>query len=50
MNNVTSVEVLLAGTRVGELVFVSRRGTFFAYDEQWLATDFNLSPLNMEFK
>ncbi|VXC77846.1 hypothetical protein PSEUDO9AZ_12103 [Pseudomonas sp. 9AZ] len=50
MNNVTSVEVLLAGTRVGELVCVPRRGTFFAYDEQWLATGFNLSPLNMAFK
>ncbi|MCJ8168327.1 type II toxin-antitoxin system HipA family toxin [Atopomonas sediminilitoris] len=50
MNNVASVEVLLAGTRVGELVSVPRRGTFFAYDEQWLATGFNLSPLNMEFK
>lgn len=46
MKNVTSVEVLLAGTRVGELVSVPRRGTFFAYDEQWLATGFNLSPLN----
>lgn len=50
MKNVTSVEVLLAGTRVGELVSVPRRGTFFAYDEQWLATGFNLSPLNMELK
>ena len=50
MKNVASVEVLLAGTRVGELVSVPRRGTFFAYDEQWLATGFNLSPLNMEFK
>lgn len=50
MKTVTSVEVLLAGTRVGELVSVPRRGTFFAYDEQWLATGFNLSPLNMEFK
>ena len=50
MKKVTSVEVLLAGTRVGELVSVPRRGTFFAYDEQWLATGFNLSPLNMEFK
>jgi serine/threonine-protein kinase HipA len=50
MNNVTSIEVLLAGTRVGELVSVPRRGTFFAYDEQWLASGFNLSPLNMEFK
>ncbi len=50
MKNVTSVEVLLSGVRVGELVSVPRRGTFFAYDEQWLATGFNLSPLNMEFK
>lgn len=50
MKNVTSVEVLLSGARVGELVSVPRRGTFFAYDEQWLATGFNLSPLNMEFK
>lgn len=48
MKTVTSAEVLLAGTRVGELVSVPRRGTFFAYDEQWLATGFNLSPLNME--
>ncbi|MBB3105453.1 HipA N-terminal domain-containing protein [Azomonas macrocytogenes] len=44
-----SVEVLLAGSRVGELVSVPRRGTYFAYDEQWLATGFNLSPLNMAF-
>lgn len=50
MNHVMAVEVLLAGVRVGELVSAPRRGTFFAYDEQWLATGFNLSPLNMEFK
>lgn len=49
MKNVISVEVLLAGSRVGELVSVPRRGTYFAYDEQWLATGFNLSPLNMAF-
>jgi serine/threonine-protein kinase HipA len=50
MKNVASIEVLLAGTRVGELVSVPRRGTFFAYDEQWLATGFNRSPLSREFK
>ncbi|MNF70186.1 putative DNA-binding transcriptional regulator [compost metagenome] len=50
MKAIVSVEVLLAGARVGELVSVPRRGTFFAYDEQWLATGFNLSPLNMEFE
>lgn len=50
MSNVASVEVLLSGVRVGELVSVPRRGTFFAYGEQLLATGFNLSPLNMEFK
>lgn len=50
MKKVTSVEVLLSGVRAGELVSVPRRGTFFAYDERWLATGFNLSPLNMEFK
>lgn len=49
MKNVASVEVLLSGVRVGELVSVPRRGTFFAYDERWLATGFNLSPLNMGF-
>ena len=49
MKNLSSVEVLLAGARVGELVCAPRRGTYFAYDEQWLATGFNLSPLNMTF-
>src|SRR3989338_3978772 len=49
MKATTSVEVLLAGTRVGELVLAARRGLYFAYDEQWLAQGFNLSPLNMKF-
>ena len=49
MKATTSVEVLLAGTRVGELVLAARRGLYFAYDEQWLAQGFNLSPLNMTF-
>lgn len=49
MKTITSVEVLLAGARVGELVMAPRRGLFFAYDEQWLAHGFNLSPLNMAF-
>jgi serine/threonine-protein kinase HipA len=49
MKAITSVEVLLSGARVGELVAAPRRGTYFAYDEQWLAAGFNLSPLNMAF-
>lgn len=47
MRSLSSVEVLLAGVRVGELIAVPRRGIYFAYDEHWLAGGFNLSPLNM---
>src|SRR3989344_4873345 len=49
MKSLTAIEVLHAGIRVGELVVAPRRGLYFAYDEQWLATGFNLSPLNMTF-
>lgn len=49
MKTVTAIDVFLAGKRVGELLVAPRRGLFFAYDERWLATGFNLSPLNMAF-
>lgn len=49
MKSTTAIDVLLAGKRVGELLVVPRRGLYFAYDEQWLATGFNLAPLNMAF-
>ena len=49
MKTITAIDVLLAGERVGELLIAPRRGLYFAYDEQWLATGFNLSPLNMTF-
>lgn len=48
MKRINTVEVLLADNRVGELV-ASRQGTYFAYDPQWVAEGFNLSPLNMDF-
>ena len=43
------MQVGLNGQAVGELLWVPRRGLFFAYDESWLAHGFNLSPLNMAF-
>ena len=49
MKPVRSVEVGMAGQRVGELVAAPRGGLYFAYDPQWLATGFALSPLNMRF-
>jgi len=48
MKPINAVEVLLAGTPVGELV-ASRQGIYFAYHPQWVAQGFNLSPLNMDF-
>ncbi len=48
MKRINSVEVLLAGNPVGELV-ASRQGIYFAYHPQWVAEGFNLSPLNMDF-
>lgn len=49
MKAMRSVEVSMAGRRVGELVAAPRGGLYFAYDTQWLATGFALSPLNMPF-
>ncbi|MBT2786021.1 MULTISPECIES: type II toxin-antitoxin system HipA family toxin [unclassified Halomonas] len=48
MKRINSVEVLLAGNPVGELV-ASRQGIYFAYHPHWVAEGFNLSPLNMDF-
>ncbi|WP_035580532.1 type II toxin-antitoxin system HipA family toxin [Halomonas sp. TG39a] len=48
MKRINSVEVLLAGSPVGELV-ASRQGIYFAYHPHWVAEGFNLSPLNMDF-
>lgn len=47
--SVRAVEVLLDGRRVGELAVAARGAVYFAYDREWLATGFNLSPLNMTF-
>jgi len=49
MKAVRSLEVSMAGRRVGELVAAPSGGLYFAYDTQWLATGFALSPLNMSF-
>ena len=43
MKSINTIEVLLAGTPVGELV-ASRQGIYFAYHPQWVAQGFNLSP------
>ncbi|MEH6641250.1 type II toxin-antitoxin system HipA family toxin [Vreelandella glaciei] len=48
MKRINTIEVLLAGNPVGELV-ASRQGIYFAYYPQWVAEGFNLSPLNMNF-
>ena len=48
MKRINSVEVVLAGSPVGELV-ASRQGIYFAYYPKWVAEGFNLSPLNMDF-
>ncbi|MDH4555725.1 type II toxin-antitoxin system HipA family toxin [Pseudomonas sp. BN417] len=48
MKSINTVEVLLAGIPVGELV-ASRQGIYFAYHPQWVTQGFNLSPLNMDF-
>lgn len=48
MKRIDTVKVELAGTTVGELV-ATRQGIYFAYTPEWIATGFNLSPLNMEF-
>ncbi|KIN13227.1 type II toxin-antitoxin system HipA family toxin [Halomonas sp. KHS3] len=48
MKRINTVEVLLAGNPVGELV-ASRQGIYFAYHPHWVAEGFNLSPLNMDF-
>ena len=49
MKPLRSVDVGIAGQRVGELVAAPRGGIYFAYGTQWLATGFALSPLNMPF-
>lgn len=49
MKPVRAVEVRMAGRRVGELAAAPRGRLYFAYDTEWLASGFPLSPLNMPF-
>ncbi|MGV8918983.1 MAG: type II toxin-antitoxin system HipA family toxin [Pseudomonas sp.] len=49
MNSVTALTVMLQGRKVGELVAVPRGGIYFGYDQDWLASGFNLAPFHMEF-
>ena len=49
MKPTQSVEIGMAGRRVGELLAAPRGGLYFAYDREWLLTGFPLSPLNMQF-
>lgn len=48
MKRISHVQVWLAGILVGDLV-ANRQGIFFGYTKEWIATGFNLSPLNMVF-
>ncbi|WP_275630229.1 HipA N-terminal domain-containing protein [Pseudomonas sp. 273] len=43
MKPINTVEILLAGEPVGELV-ASRQGIYFAYHPKWVTQGFNLSP------
>lgn len=49
MTPTQSVEVGIAGQRMGELLAAPRGGLYFAYDRDWLTSGFALSPLNMPF-
>lgn len=44
-----TLTVLKSGVRVGELFKASGKGIYFAYDLEWLATGYNLSPLTMDW-
>lgn len=44
-----SLTVTANGIRVGELSRTEGKGIYFAYDKEWLAKGFNLSPLTMKF-
>jgi len=44
-----SLTVTANGIRVGELSRAEGKGIYFAYDKEWLAKGFNLSPLTMKF-
>jgi serine/threonine-protein kinase HipA len=49
MKSVNALNVMLQGSRVGELVSIPRQGLFFSYDPTWLVSGFNLAPFHMEF-
>ncbi|MGV8944213.1 type II toxin-antitoxin system HipA family toxin [Thermomonas sp.] len=49
MTPVRSLDVCIGDQRVGELALAPRGAVYFAYDPQWLASGFPLSPLNMPF-
>ncbi|MBC3376573.1 type II toxin-antitoxin system HipA family toxin [Pseudomonas sp. SWRI92] len=42
-----ALTVLKSGVKVGELLKAEGKGIYFAYDQGWLATGYNLSPLTM---
>lgn len=49
LKHTESLIVLKSGVKVGELFKPEGKGIYFVYDQSWLATGFNLSPLTMEF-
>lgn len=49
LKHTESLTVLKDGIKVGELHKANGKGIYFIYDQVWLATGFNLSPLTMAF-
>lgn len=45
--NIELLDMYKVETKVGEVVRVAGRGIYFAYDQGWLTTGYNLSPLTM---
>ncbi|MRT57102.1 type II toxin-antitoxin system HipA family toxin [Enterobacteriaceae bacterium RIT693] len=49
LKHVEALTVLKEGIKVGELYKAEGKGIYFAYDREWLADGFNLSPLTMKW-
>ncbi len=49
LKHTESLVVLKSGVKVGELFKPEGKGIYFVYDQHWIATGFNLSPLTMKF-
>ncbi|CDG15863.1 type II toxin-antitoxin system HipA family toxin [Xenorhabdus doucetiae] len=47
--HIEHLDVLCSGIKVGMLTKIQGKGIYFTYDNNWLASGFNLSPLTMAF-